>query len=128
MASLLSSRVMSLKFPKIDTEAHFSMFFKTFEAVGNISDIISNRDQVAGSNDHCYVSNTTSKPDLRGGAPASTSDLGTEAPALRCDLGTKVPAPRYDLGSEAQDRITEERSRVLDSESRCRGTQFQIAS
>ena len=104
------------------------MFFITFEAVGNISDIISNWDQVAGSNDHCYVSNTTSKPDLRGGAPASTSDLGTEAPALRCDLGTKVPAPRYDLGSEAQDRITEERSRVLDSASRCRGSRFQIAS
>ena len=83
------------------------MFFITFEAVGNISDIISNWDQVASSNNHCYVSNTTSKPDLRGGAPASRYDLGTETPALRCDLGTKVPAPRYDFGSEAQDRITE---------------------
>ena len=33
------------------------MFFITFETVGKISDIISNCDQVADSNDHCCVSN-----------------------------------------------------------------------
>ena len=37
---LLPLRVLSLKFPKFDTVAHFSMFFFTFETVGKISDII----------------------------------------------------------------------------------------